>query len=102
MVAELPTCQKTFAASAPPARMTWRPEVVVSVEAIWKIQTALALPPASSVRSPDDMASEEVDLYRPGGRVCPPMFPATVIAPTDRPAASLKAVVRSAWAWAAT
>src|SRR6266513_3368900 len=33
-VAELPTCQKTLAALAPPLRITWRAEVVVSVDAI--------------------------------------------------------------------
>src|SRR6185436_6350393 len=37
-VAELPTCQKTLAALAPPLRITWRPVVVVSVDPIWKIQ----------------------------------------------------------------
>src|SRR6058998_1771596 len=31
-VAELPTCQKTFAALAPPLKITWRPTVVVRVE----------------------------------------------------------------------
>jgi hypothetical protein len=54
MVAELPTCQKTFFGWAPPARMTLRgaPDApTVSVLAIWKTQTALALPSASSVRS---------------------------------------------------
>src|ERR1022692_3300379 len=102
MVAELPTCQKMFAEFAPPARITLRPDVVVRVEAIWKIQTAFALPPPSSVRSPDDIANDEVDLYRPGARVMPPIFPATVIGATVRPAASLYAVVKSVWAWAAT
>src|SRR5580765_5576457 len=43
-VAELPTCQKTLAALAPPLRITWRPEVVVSVDAIWKMKTAFASP----------------------------------------------------------
>src|SRR5207245_11427345 len=54
IVAELPTCQKTFFGCAPPARMTLRgapAAPTVSVLAIWKTQTALALPPASSVRS---------------------------------------------------
>ncbi len=102
MVAELPTCQKMLAALAPPASITWRPDVVVSVEAIWKIQTAFELPPASRVRSPDDMASEEVDLYSPGASVNPPMFPDTVMGATVLPAASLKAVVKSASACAAT
>jgi hypothetical protein len=51
-----------LAALAPPASITWRPDVVVSVEAIWKIQTAFAFPPASRVRLPDDIASDEVVL----------------------------------------
>src|SRR5687767_11867445 len=54
MVAELPTCQKTFFGCAPPARMTLRGSPAlptVSVVAIWKIHTASGLPPASSVRS---------------------------------------------------
>src|SRR5659263_729053 len=93
-VAEVPTCQKTLLAKAPPLRMTWRPAVVVSVDAIWKIQTPLP----ESVRSPDDIASEEVDLYRPGARVCPPILPATVIGAVERPAASLYAVVRQSLA----
>src|SRR5207253_11114904 len=100
-VAELPTCQKTLAACAPPLRMTWRPTVVVRVDAIWKMKTALASPWASSVRSPEEISSEEVDLYRPGVRVCPPRLPATVIAPTVRPAALLYAVVKASCAWAA-
>jgi len=36
--------------------------VVVSVDAIWKMKTALASPSASSVRSPEEMASDDVDL----------------------------------------
>jgi hypothetical protein len=51
-----------LAALAPPLRITLRPDVVVSVDAIWKIQTAFALPWASRVRFPDDIASEDVDL----------------------------------------
>src|SRR5439155_14298005 len=65
------------------------------------MKTALASPWASSVRSPEEISSEEMDLYRPGVRVCPPRFPATRIAPTVRPAASLYAVVKSSCAWAA-
>ena len=61
-VAELPTCQKILEAEAPPLKITLRPDVVVSVDAICMIKTALAFPFASKVRSPDDMASEEVDL----------------------------------------
>ena len=33
-VAELPTCQKILVARAPPLRITLRPDVVVSVDAI--------------------------------------------------------------------
>src|SRR6185436_1932741 len=54
MSAELPTCQKTFFGCAPPARMMLRGNAgapTVSELAIWNTQTALALPPASSVRS---------------------------------------------------
>src|ERR1043166_7745458 len=61
-VAELPTCQKTFAALAPPLKITWRPTVVVRVEPIWKMNTAFASPWASSVRSPEEISSEEVEL----------------------------------------
>ena len=61
-VAELPTCQKMLDANAPPLRITLRPDVVVSEDAICIINTALAFPFASNVRSPDDIASEEVDL----------------------------------------
>lgn len=63
-VAELPTCQKILDASAPPARITLRPEVVVKVVAICMMKIAFALPWASKVRSPDEIASEEVDLYK--------------------------------------
>src|ERR1041384_4446537 len=34
-VAELPTCQKILAAFAPSLKITWRPVVVVKVDAIW-------------------------------------------------------------------
>ena len=61
-VAELPTCQNTLAALAPPLKITWRPTVVVRVEPIWKMNTAFASPWASSVRSPEEISSEEVDL----------------------------------------
>ncbi len=33
-VAELPTCQKMLAALAPPLKITWRPAVMVNVDAI--------------------------------------------------------------------
>ncbi len=61
-VAELPTCQNTFVDLAPPLRTTARPDVVVSVDAIWKMKTAFGSPWASSVRSPEEIESEDVDL----------------------------------------
>src|SRR5258706_6519879 len=62
IVAELPTCQNTLAACAPPMRMTCRPEVVTKVEVIWKIKTALTSPWPSSGRSPDEIGREKVDV----------------------------------------
>ena len=53
-VAELPTCQKTLH-GLPLLAITTLPPVVVSVDAIWKIQTAAELPWASRVRVPDDI-----------------------------------------------
>src|ERR1051326_9110737 len=100
-VAELPTCQTTLDAWAPPLKITCRPTVVVRVDAIWKMNTAFASPWASSVRSPEEISSDDVDVYRPGVRVWPPRSPATAIAPLVRPAASLYAVVRSNCARAA-
>ena len=61
-VAELPICQKILEACAPPARNTLRPEVVVNADAICIINTALGFPLASNVRSPEDIANEDVDL----------------------------------------
>jgi hypothetical protein len=43
-VAELPTCQKTLQALAPFARTTWLPLPVISVDVIWKINTAAGSP----------------------------------------------------------
>jgi hypothetical protein len=62
IVAELPTCQKRLFAFAPLVRMTWRPEVVVSVEPVWKMKTDWGLPCPSKVRSPEEIAREEVDM----------------------------------------
>jgi hypothetical protein len=74
-VAELPTCQKTLAAVTPPVRIIWLLVAVVSEVAIWKTKKLVAEP--LSVRLPD-MPSEDVDVYRPGVRVCPaPMVPET-------------------------
>src|SRR3989344_2900563 len=43
-VAELPTCQKTLQAWAPPVRFTTLAPAVVSEEPAWNIQTSVALP----------------------------------------------------------
>src|SRR5438094_534795 len=61
-VAELPTCQKTWQAVAPPLRTTLRPTVVMSVDGIWKMKTASGSPWASRVRSPDVISSEDVEV----------------------------------------
>src|ERR1035437_2793927 len=89
-VAELPTCQKILEAEALPFRKTLRPEVAVNEEAIWIIKTASAFPSASKVKSPDERANEDVDLYNPGVSVNPPIFPDRVtISVLVLPAASL-------------
>jgi hypothetical protein len=63
------------------------------------INTAFAFPLASKVRSPDDIASDDVDLYNPGVRVKPPMLPDNVTISVEvLPAASLYAAVRSSLA----
>jgi len=59
IVAELPTCQNTFPGDAPFVRTTDEPLAVVSVLPILKMNTSLALPPASSVRVPVNCAEEE-------------------------------------------
>src|ERR1035437_2506245 len=43
-VAELPTCQNTFAACAPPIKTTLLLAAVIRVEAAWKMNTALGSP----------------------------------------------------------
>ena len=51
-VAELPTCQKTLHAWAPLTRRTSLSVAVMSVDGIWKMNTARGSPCASSVRRP--------------------------------------------------
>jgi hypothetical protein len=51
-VAELPTCQKTLHACAPPIRATELLEAVVSVDPIWKTNTAFGSLCASRVTVP--------------------------------------------------
>src|SRR5665213_890637 len=102
-VAELPTCQKTLAACAPPVRTTWLLTSAKSVLAIWKTQTPFAGPLRVRV-SPTPILSDDVDTYRPGDSVCPPRSPTFVmVGPPLRfgVAASLYAIVRSLWAVAA-
>src|SRR5450756_294689 len=65
MVADVPTCQKTFLARAPPVRITLPyvpppPPVVISADPIWKIQTAFASP--LRVRLPFSSFIEDADL----------------------------------------
>ncbi|HQU25873.1 MAG TPA: hypothetical protein PLS29_02445, partial [Acidimicrobiales bacterium] len=51
-VAELPTCQNTLHAWAPFSKTTLAELAVVSVDAAWKMKTALASPPAFNVTVP--------------------------------------------------
>ncbi len=51
-VAELPTCQKTLHAWAPPTRVTVLADAVMRVEAALKMKTAFGSPWASRVRFP--------------------------------------------------
>jgi hypothetical protein len=105
-VAELPTCQKTLQAWAPFVRTTELPESVVSVEeGAWKIQTAFGSPSAFKVSAPETSSDDEA-LYTPGtsGALRMPAEPMVLgmFAVGLRPAASLYAVVKSAWAVPAT
>jgi hypothetical protein len=64
------------------------------------MKTASALPFASNVRSPEEIANEDVDLYSPGVSVRPPMLPDNVTISVEvLPARSLYAAVRSSLAW---
>src|ERR1035437_1491516 len=51
-VAEVPTCQNTFAACAPFIRTTLLLAAVIKVDAAWKMNTALGSPWASNVSVP--------------------------------------------------
>jgi hypothetical protein len=68
-VADVPICQKTLPACAPPVRVTTADAAVVKVVAIWKTNMALGLPPALSVKVPVAKAAEEVKQYTPGPSV---------------------------------
>ena len=67
-VAELPTCQNTLQAWAPPIKSTVLPDAVVRVEPAWKMNTALGSPSAFRVTVPVSPI-DEVALYTPGTRV---------------------------------
>jgi len=73
-VAELPICQNTLAACAPPIRFTWLLTAVVNAEPTWSTNTAFGSPWPSRVSVPVT-PSEGVApvLYTPGGSVSPPM-----------------------------
>ena len=64
-VAEEPTCQKTLHACAPLMSSTVVFEPVISVEPIWKMNTAFGSPWASSVTLPDDSSSELLAVRTP-------------------------------------
>src|SRR5277367_2424407 len=102
MVAEVSTCQKTWLALAPPARMTCEPTPVVRVDPILKMKTALGSPWASRVTllfGPAPEIKTDVEFtYRPGVKVNPPILPGKTCALVDRLVASLKAASRSACA----
>jgi hypothetical protein len=85
-VAELPTCQKTLHACAPFSSSTVLPEALINVEPVWKMNTASASPPPSSVTVPVSAIADEV-WYTPGDKVVPPRSLATVVNGV-RPAAS--------------
>jgi hypothetical protein len=93
-VAELPTCQKTLHACAPPVRTTELAEPVISVEPIWKIKTAFGSPCASRVSAPLRFSDDEA-VYTPGVSVCPAPLAGPTMPDELRPAASTYAVVRS-------
>ncbi len=75
IVAAVPTCQNTFLACAPLARMMLDGKAApgpptVSVVAIWNTHTALASPCASSVRLPPwIMKLPAPAVYTPGASV---------------------------------
>ena len=101
IVAELPTCQYTLQAWAPPVSATALPLLVTSVEPAWNTKTASGSPWPSSVTVPVSAIPLEAE-YTPGTRVCPPRSWLVLSTTGPRPAASLYAVVRSSCAWRAT
>ena len=74
-----PTCQKIFAALAPPESNTLTPagtlppEAILKSPAIWKIHTSLADPESVTLVG---IVTPVLHLYNPGERVIPPISPA--------------------------
>ena len=100
MVAELPTCQKTLQACAPPWSATLLPDAVSRVEPAWKMNTAAGSPCASRVTVPvSAMVTRAVDTRH---ERLPTEVVACLVDHRCRPAASLYAVVRSCCACRAT
>jgi len=95
-VAELPTSKKTLHGEAPLISLTVLLDAVIRVDPAWKMNTALGSPCAFKVTVPVRPSPLAV-VYTPATKVFPPRsVPAEAV--DGRPAASLKAVVRSAWA----
>lgn len=95
-LAELPTCQNTLQALAPPVMMMFVAEPMVKLLEAWKTQTELAEVPAS-VKVPLFEMSRAPPEYTPGVSD----IPVSSVRPEVcgvRPAASLYAVVRSFFA----
>jgi hypothetical protein len=95
-VAELPTCQNTLQAWAPLISLTVLLVAVMRVDPASKTKTEPRLFCPSRVTVPV-RPNEEDALYTPGASVWPPRSAVTTVAGV-RPAASLYAVLRSAWA----
>ncbi len=95
-VAELPTSKKTLHGEAPLTSMTVLFDAVIRVDPAWKMNTESGLFFASRVTVPVRPSPLAV-VYTPATKVFPPRsVPAEAV--DGRPAASLNAVVRSAWA----
>jgi len=95
-VAELPTSKKTLQDEAPLISMTVLFDAVIRVDPTWKMNTESGLFFASRVTVPVRPSPLAV-VYTPAAKVFPPRsVPAEAV--DGRPAASLNAFVRSAWA----
>ena len=77
IVAELPTFLNTLHGEAPLMNTTLLFDAVISVESIWKMNTACGLPWAFSVNCPVSCAAPI--RYTPGIRVVPPSSAARLV-----------------------